>query len=62
MRSQIHEGTVPGGGLLKRRTPLTDSERMQYVKFFADKGIKINPEQVKLMDGTVYIVPDRGSG
>ncbi len=46
---------LPGGGLLKRTTPLTDEERQQYVDFFASKGIRITPEQVQLVDGVVNI-------
>ena len=45
----------PGGGLLKRTTPLTDDEIQQYVDFFASKGIQIAPEQVQLVDGVVNI-------
>lgn len=46
---------APGGGLLKRTTPLTDEERQQYIDFFAGKGIRIAPEQVQLVDGVVNI-------
>lgn len=47
--------TAPGGGLLKRTTPLTDDEIQQYVDFFASKGIRITQEQVQLVDGVVNI-------
>lgn len=47
--------TVPGGGLLKRTTPLTNEERQQYIDFFASKGLHIMPEKVRLIDGVVNI-------
>lgn len=46
---------LPGGGLLKRTTPLTNEERQQYVDFFAGKGIRITPDQVQMVEGVVNI-------
>lgn len=38
-----NEQYAPGGGLLKRTTPLSDDEWQQYIDFFAGKNIRIMP-------------------
>lgn len=39
--------TFPGGGLLKRTTPLTDEERQQYVDYFSSVSLQVMPAHFK---------------